>query len=256
MVDLHSHVLPGLDDGARSLEQAVHMVKIAAASGTTDLVASPHCNLEYSFDPGVVEACLRELARASGGPVRLHYGCDFHFYFENIQDALRNPSRYTIAHGRYLLVEFPDVLIPHATDEIFDRFIQAGIIPIVTHPERNFLLHARLEQMERWVRAGVLMQVTAQSFLGRFGREPRRFARELMLRGMVHIVASDAHDPEDRTPRLDIAFEHVSKTYGDAWAQALFVANPRAALNGEPLPALPPVVRRRRWFRFWASAGA
>ncbi|MGE5486424.1 MAG: tyrosine-protein phosphatase [bacterium] len=254
MVDLHSHVLPGLDDGARSLEQAIQMVQIAAAAGTTDLVASPHCNPEYSFDPATVEAKLQELARASGGAVRLHYGCDFHFYFENIEEALRHPSRYTIAHKRYLLVEFPDILIMPATDEIFDRFLQAGIVPIVTHPERNFLLHARLEQIERWVRAGVLMQVTAQSFLGRFGREPRRFARELMLRSLVHIVASDAHDTEDRTPRLDVAFKHVSKTYGPELAQALFVTNPAAVLEGKPLPALPPI-RRRRWFAFWASAG-
>ncbi len=253
MVDLHSHVLPGLDDGARSLDEAVKMVSIAASAGTTDLVASPHCNLEYTFDPAIVEAKIAELARASGGAVRLHYGCDFHFYFENIQDALQHPDRYTIAHKRFLLVEFPDVLIPQATGEIFGRFIEAGITPVVTHPERNYLLHSRLEQMQEWVRAGVLMQVTAQSFLGRFGRDVRRFTRELMYAGLVHIVATDAHDIDDRPPRLDVAFNHVAETYGRDWAEALFIRNPTCALNGDPVPELPPVPQRRRWFQFWTT---
>jgi protein-tyrosine phosphatase len=250
MVDLHSHVLHGLDDGARSLEESIEMVHVAAAAGTTDLVASPHASIEYHFDPEIVEARLAELASASGDALRLHYGCDFHFYYENIQQALQDPTRYTIAHGNYLLVEFPDLLIPSMTDEIFTRLLDRGITPVITHPERNFLLHARMKQLEQWAAAGVLMQVTAQSFLGRFGPEVRRFSDQLMRRGLVHVVASDGHSPDDRPPRLDEGFEYVSRAYGKEWAEALFVANPRSVLEGRPLPE-PPPASPRQWYAFW-----
>ncbi len=250
MIDIHSHVLPGLDDGARSVDEAVAMVHIAAQSGTTDLVVTPHANIDYKFEPAVVEAKLAEVEAACNNEVRLHYGCDFHFYFENIQRALERPEHYTIAHKRYLLVEFPDILIPNNTGEVFERMLGRGITPILTHPERNYLLHARVQQIERWAQAGVLMQVTAQSFSIRFGRDVRSFAGELMRRGLVHVVASDAHDPEDRPPRLDGAFDHVLRKYGREWADTLFVANPRCIVRGERLGEQPPVPKRRRWYQF------
>src|SRR6202142_3401437 len=120
MIDIHSHVLPGLDDGARSLEQSIAMIRIAAETGTTDLVASPHANLEFHFDPERVEERLAELEKAGGG-VRLHRGCDFHLYFDNIHDALAHPTKYTINHKGYLLVEFPDLLIAKSTPEVFSQ---------------------------------------------------------------------------------------------------------------------------------------
>jgi protein-tyrosine phosphatase len=253
MIDIHTHVLPGLDDGSRSLEESVAMLRIAAESGTTDLVATPHANLQFRFNPALIEARLAELAQAAGNAVRLHRGCDFHLYYDNIQDALAHPAKYTINGLNYLLVEFPDVLIADSTDEVFYRFRRAGIVPIITHPERNFLLHRRMEQMARWVAEGCLIQVTAQSFLGRFGGEARSVARELIQRGMVHFVASDAHDAGDRTPSLREACQHLTRRYGADLAGRLFVENPGAALRGEPLPepADAPTPRANPWYRFW-----
>ncbi len=226
------------------------MVHVAAESGTTDLVATPHCNLDYVFEPAVVESKLAELAGASDHVVTLHYGCDFHFYYENIQSVFEDPHRYTIGHGSYLLVEFPELLIPATTSEVFQRLLDQGIVPVITHPERNYLLQARLPQLQAWVSDGVLLQVTAQSFLGRFGSEARRFSEELMRRGLIHIVASDGHDPEDRPPRLDHAYRRIAKKWGEDWAEALCVANPRAALVGEPLPHQPEPAAKR-WYQFW-----
>jgi protein-tyrosine phosphatase len=253
MIDIHTHVLAGLDDGACSLEEGVAMLRIAAESGTTDLVATPHANLQFRFDPAAIDARLSELSLAAGNAVRLHRGCDFHLYFDNIQDALAHPAKYTINGGSYLLVEFPDVLIANTTDEVFHRLLQAGMIPIITHPERNFLLHRRMEQMAGWVAAGCLIQVTAQSFLGRFGSEARNVARELMRRDMVHFVASDAHDAEDRTPSLREAYRHVSNKYGAARAERLFIHNPGAVIRSAPLPivAEPPETPAKPWYRFW-----
>ena len=252
MIDIHSHVLYGLDDGSPSLEESLRMVRVAAQTGTTDLVATPHANLEYSLDPEAVERKLAELAEACAGAVRLHRGCELHFYFDNIQDALANPTKYTINHKNYLLVEFPDLLIAKTTGDVFARMLDAGIIPILAHPERNFLLHRRLEDIQRWASHGCLVQVTAQSLGSRFGPQVRGACRELLKRGLVDIVASDAHDSEDRPPRLDLAYQYVLKHHGEARAERLFVVNPRAVLAGEPLPEAPAPdpPPRRKWYRF------
>ncbi|HEY1204289.1 MAG: CpsB/CapC family capsule biosynthesis tyrosine phosphatase [Bryobacteraceae bacterium] len=252
MIDIHSHVLAGLDDGARSFEESVAMIRLAAETGTTDLVASPHANMDFRFDPERVEERLSELRQVSGAP-RLHCGCDFHLYFDNIHDALAHPSKYTINHKRYLLVEFPDLLIAKSTPEVFAQLLNSGMTPVITHPERNFLLHKRMEEMESWIESGCLVQVTAQSLLGRFGADARNVARQLMKRGLVHFIASDAHDAEDRTPRLDLAYKHVAGRYGRERAELLFVTNPLAVIEGEPLPEqpAPEADTGRKWFKFW-----
>lgn len=252
MIDIHTHVLPGLDDGSPGLDESLRMMRVAAAAGTTDLVATPHANPQYRFDPERVRRKLAELQNAAGPTPRLHYGCDFHLSFDNIQDALANPAKYTVNQRRYLLVEFSDLLIPKTTPEVFSRMIEAGITPIITHPERNFLLHRRLDEVAGWVSQGCLLQITAQSFLGRFGSEARSVCRELVKRGLVHFVASDAHDSEDRPPRLDLAHKKIAGTYGAPFAGQIFVTNPRAVLEGDRLP--PPIepARPRGLAKLWS----
>ncbi len=202
MIDIHSHILPGLDDGSKSLEESVTMMRQAAAAGTTEIVATPHANQDYDFDPLVVEQKIGELQAAVGDAPRIHYGCDCHLTLENIEDALRSPGKYSINHRGYLLVEFSDFLIPKTTDAIFARMMKVGLRPIVTHPERNQLLQYRLPEMEEWVAQGVHLQVTAQSLMGRFGKSAKACAHELMGRGLVHFLASDARSPAVRGPAL------------------------------------------------------
>lgn len=255
MIDIHSHILAGVDDGSRSLEESLEMLRIAARCGTTDIVATPHSNLEYAFDPDECRRRIAELAEAAGPEPRIHRGCDFHLSYENIQRALAEPSRFTINGRCYLLVEFPDLLIFKSTGEIFDLLLGAGMVPIVTHPERNYLLQQRLKELESWVERGCLIQVTGQSFLGRFGRQAKEFADLLVRRGLVHLVASDAHDAEDRTPDLSGAFDYLSRKFGAEVATRLLVTNPRAVLEGTPVETGPLEVTAsgRKWYRFWRS---
>src|SRR5207302_5334089 len=139
-----------------------------------------------------IAARLAEMQDAVGDTIRIHTGCDFHLSYDNIQDALQNPSKYTINHKNYVLVEFSDLLIPKTTDDVFYQMQDAGMIPIITHPERNMLLQKKLEKLEEWAGNGCLLQVTAGSFLGRFGKQAKAFSDLLLSKGLVHIVASDA----------------------------------------------------------------
>src|SRR5271170_1494951 len=174
MVDIHSHILPGLDDGAGTLEQGFEMVKLAAANGTTDLVVTPHANAQFEFNEDRIEEAFRALLTLSTGLVNLYRGCDCHLSLQNLEDALAHPTKYTINRSRYLLVELPDFLGPSVVWEQLKALISARICPIITHPERNVSLQSDVTRLKQWVQGGCLIQVTGQSFLGRFGAVARR----------------------------------------------------------------------------------
>lgn len=229
------------------------MVRMAAENGTTDLVCTPHANLAYRFDPEVIRERLAEVAEASGAVLRLYSGCDFHLSYDNIQDAIAHPQKYTIDQKCYLLVEFSDLLIFKNTPEIFARLEDAGMIPVITHPERNGLLRQRVEEIEAWVEAGAKVQITAQSLLGEFGRRAQAFSEVLLGRGLAHFAASDAHDCQRRPPRLDLARDWLAARYGEAIAEALCVANPRAVLTGKTLeiPGTEIASEPRKWYQVW-----
>lgn len=251
MIDIHSHILWGVDDGVKTYEDSVRMLRISAESGTTDIVATPHSNSRYAFDPVVIAARIEELAPVPGLP-RIHRGCDFNLSYENIQDGLVTPEKYTVNHLNYLLVEFPDLNISPAIDKVFVQFLDRGVVPIVTHPERNGLLQQRIPKLTAWVNEGCLLQVTALSITGGFGKEARDCAWELLQRGLVHVVASDAHDPEHRHTRLSEAREAVAKRFGEVAADSLFEANPRAVVEGQEPSRIQSlaVEPKRKWFSF------
>jgi len=242
-----------MDDGSKSLEQSLEMLQMAAAAGTTELVCTPHANRDYKFEPLVIRDRLKELEAGAAGAVRLYTGCDFHLSYENIQDAIAKPRKYTINQDRYLLVEFSDLLIFRNTAEIFGRLQEAGMIPVITHPERNQLLQMRMEEIAKWVEAGAYVQVTGQSLLGGFGKKAAEFARALLDRRLVHFIASDGHDLKHRPPTMNEAHAWLVKNYGQPVADVLCIDNPRATLNGKAvnLPYMEVENRSRKWYQIW-----
>lgn len=247
MIDIHSHILWGLDDGARTLDESVGMLQLAVEAGTTDIVATPHANFRYRYDRERVEERIREIAVRAPEGLRIHRGCDFHLSYDNIQDAVASPARYVIGGGPYLLVEFPETALRGMRDAL-ETLLRRGLVPIMTHPERHGDLQKINADFLEWVRMGCLVQVTGQSLLGRFGKKAEEAAWEMLRRGLVHFVASDAHGVQDRTPRLDEAHAAVVRRCGEAVGEAVFVENPRAVLSGEPFRRSE--LKRRSWYPF------
>lgn len=251
MIDIHTHILPAVDDGARDLEGSLAMLRMAAAAGTTEMVATPHWDPQFTFDPQVVEERLAELQKAAGDSMRIHYGCELHLTLEGIENALGTPERYAINHRSHLLVEFSNLMVPRASGVILERLIDRGLRPVIAHPERNPLLRGRVSEMEAWVGKGCALQLTAQSLLGRFGKAARNMSHELIDRGLAHFLASDAHDLEHRPPVLDEVRRYVEEKYDEETAALLLVENPQAAIEGRPVIAGPVHMRKRAWYSLW-----
>ena len=235
MVDIHCHILPEVDDGAKTWDVAVEMCHMAQRDGIEHVVATPHANEEYRYDREQHEERLARLRELISGAIQLSLGCDFHLSYENIRDALKNPGRYCIGNSPYLLVEFSDFSLPPNVPEVFAAFLQIGVIPIITHPERNPILQHRPNMILDWVARGALVQVTANSMSGRWGGRALQTAEFLVRHQAVHVLATDAHGLRSRPPILSKAREIMADLAGSAAAKAMVDRNPRLIVNGEPL---------------------
>jgi protein-tyrosine phosphatase len=239
MIDIHHHLLPGVDDGSKDFETSVAMARMAVEDGITHVSCSPHANSQYNFDreryEGIAQE-LRERLAKEGVPLTVGLGCDFHMSYDNVQAALADHVPYTINGKGYLLVELPDYGVPRGLTETFYNMQVAGITPILTHPERNPTLQADPSRLVSWLRGGLLIQVTAGSVIGKMGKSAEKMAHQLLANRWVHFLATDAHNTSSRPPRMSDARKVVEKKYGREYAHALCVDNPLAAYTGAALP--------------------
>jgi protein-tyrosine phosphatase len=253
MVDIHSHIVFGVDDGAQTIEDSIAMLEMAAAAGTTDIVATPHSDLQFTYDADLVTQRIAEIQARMGDRIRIHKGCDFHLFYDNIENCKADKSRFTINGQRYLMVEFADTAIPKTIANIFRDMVGDDITPVITHPERNRLLMGRVDEMVQWVRDGCLIQVTANSFTGRFGKSAQESAHRLMRRNMVHFIASDAHDTEWRPPDMREPYKLIAQEYGEHIAEKLFTSHPRMTLTGKYIECDDPEdeVAKKPWWKIF-----
>jgi protein-tyrosine phosphatase len=246
MIDIHHHLLFGIDDGSKTLEQSVAMVEMACADGITHIVATPHANHNYPYNRERNEGLLQQIRDALPSDVAakmtLGLGCDFHLNFENTEDARTHKTRYTINETEYLLIELPDIGIPNTMDTILYNMRVDGITPILTHPERNATLQRTPEKLTEWVANGLLLQVTAGSATGHFGKTAEDFAWQLLNKQWVHFLATDAHDLERRPPKMSFAYTLIEERLGKPTADRLCISNPSAVFEGKPFPEQPPTL--------------
>ena len=241
VIDLHSHILPGVDDGARTLMEARELARLAAADGVEAIAATPHVRPDFPTTAELMEEGVAELRadfEAEGIPVQVLHGgeIDVGLLWAIPPEEL---ARLTIAQtGRYLLLEFPYRTWPLALDSAVSGLVQRGITPLVAHPERNPEVQDRPARVEALVEAGALVQVTAASLDGRLGRAAQATAKRLLELGLVHTLASDAHGPHIRQAGLAAAAEAV----GDkGLARYLTKEAPAAIVAGEHVPPGPQV---------------
>jgi protein-tyrosine phosphatase len=244
MIDIHHHLLWDQDDGSTSLELSIEMARMAADDGITHIACTPHSNGYYDYDPQAVSAKIAELQQLLQQrqiPITLGRGCDFHTSYDNIRQAHEDPTRFSLNSGSYLLVEIPDQALPPSLNEVFYEMQLDGLVPILTHPERNLTLQKELFRLKDWLRSGVLVQVTAGSVTGKMGKTAHRIAHELLANRWVHFLATDAHNVTSRPPRMREAMELVAQKYGSDYAHLLCVSNPLAAFMNKPMqPQLEP----------------
>lgn len=246
MIDLHSHVLPGLDDGASDLFQAVEICRAAAADGISILAATPHVRADYPTTASQMQAALERVRAAIGDlPLRLVPGGELSL--EQLErDAAELVPFGLAGNPSYLLVETPYFGWPLNIERELFALLDARITPVLAHPERNPEVQERPHRLDRLVKAGVLVQLTAASVDGRLGRRPRDAAKDLLERGTAHLLASDAHAADVREGRLGAAVSAV----GDArLARWLTEDVPGALVAGSALPERPRSSRWRRWWR-------
>lgn len=253
MIDLHAHILPGVDDGPASVEEAVDLARAAVDAGTRVLAATSHVSHMFPTDPRVFPARLaevREALQAAGVSLEVVQGGELApTRLGDLDDeALRELS---LGGGPYLLVECPFSPVSAELEPLVYDLQHRGWRILLAHPERSAAFHRAPERLERLVRGGALVQVTAGSLTGQFGQTARRFSVDALRDGLVHVLASDAHDVIDRPPGLTAglaAAEHGLPGIG-AHAEWLTQEVPAAVLAGDELPPRPRLPRRSRGLR-------
>jgi protein-tyrosine phosphatase len=239
VIDIHHHLIFGVDDGPPHLEAALAMAKAAAAEGVTRIVCTPHASDEYPYKEQLINERFAELSDALADEIQLSLGCELHLTAENIFEARENPLRFSFDKRGYLLVEFGNQSIPSQMLNALSALQDAGYTIIIAHPERYPGVVRRPELVGMWMRGGCLMQVTAGSLYGRFGRSAEALANQMLERNWVHFIATDAHDVKWRPPHLKKSYDYIANRVGEETARRLCVTNPLAAVCGTKLPEQP-----------------
>jgi protein-tyrosine phosphatase len=255
MVDIHSHILPEVDDGSHSLEESVTMCRTSAEDGIRVMVATPHTHdgLHKTHDPRFLQQKVDELNNALGGKPKIVLGCELRFTHAVVQQICETRTAPTIAGGPYALVEFPHAVVPPGSEHPLFELMSNQITPIIAHPERNMMLLNEPERFYELVSIGVLGQLDTGSITGQFGKRVQQAARVMLENGLIHFIASDCHNTRNRLPGMSVAVSSTAEVTGEEYAQAISRDNPAAAVEGRPIPTRPTATlpkHKRRWLFF------
>lgn len=237
MIDIHAHILPGIDDGAVDLDTTLEMAEMAAASGVQYLVATPHCNIPGMYDNYRDEALInaykdvRKAIEEANIPIQIVPGMEI-YVTKDVPQLLKENKLVGLNGTKYILMEFDFDEDPEFCNHILKECAAMGYMPIIAHPERYYFVHRNPQIAFGWYEKGYHMQVNKGSILGKFGRTARNLAHLFLEENIVCCVASDAHSSWSRTPHMGEIREYLEVRYGEAYAQELLDTNPRRILKG------------------------
>lgn len=233
-IDIHCHLLPGVDDGAPDTETACQLLRMAQEDGTGALVLTPHYRGRYRQNsPQLLRQVFDQLTQSAPEGLELYLGSEVAFE-KDIGEKLSEGRILTLNDSRYVLLEFDySATCRQAADAVME-LVGAGKVPIIAHLERYGAISKDRHCVDMLLGMGALIQINADSILGRWGFSVKRFCHWLLRTRRAHFVASDAHDAADRPPKLKACFDLVQKKYGPDYAAALFRDNARVVLTGEP----------------------
>jgi protein-tyrosine phosphatase len=255
MIDIHSHILPEVDDGSRSLEESLEMCRISSEDGIEIIVATPHAhdNVHKTHDPRFLRQKVDELNSRLQGSPKIVLGCELRFTHDVVNHVCRIKSAPTIDDGPYVLVEFPHQVVPLGSERALFELMSNQIRPIIAHPERNHLLMAEPEKFYELVEMGVLGQVDTGSITGQFGKKVQQTALLMLEHGLIHFIASDCHNTRNRLPGMSQAVQATAEIVGEEYARAIAKDNPGAVVEGKPIPMRPQASipkKKKKWLFF------
>jgi protein-tyrosine phosphatase len=250
MIDIHCHILPGIDDGAKSVEDSLLMAREAASEGIHTIIATPHLNSQYDNRKELILSKVGQLNQAlkeARIDVTILPGQEPRIYGEILEDIAKNAIQ-TLNNSQYLFIEFPSNHVPRYTEKLlFDLQVQ-GLTPIIVHPERNSELIERPEVLYRLVEKGALTQVTASSLCGYFGKKIKGFSIQLIEANLTHFIASDAHNIVNRSFKMEEAFNLIDSKFGTDYVY-LFQENAELLIAGKNvMKEMPVPIKKKKKF--------
>jgi len=256
LIDIHSHILPYIDDGSENWESSLRMLQNGEKEGIVAIVATPHVlsQADFQSEKKIIETYIELQRRAAeaGLKIKIYLGCEIYAQ----HDTTLNSQMATLNNNKkYFLIEFPMSSIPRFVPDLFFKFIVNENVPIVAHPERNLGFQTKPMLVYEYVQRGALMQINEGSLRGRYGQHAQMLAVKMIENNLAHFIASDGHKPDGRTVTLMQSYEVVANNFGKEKAELLFCLNPRKAINGEPIINDNPIpieneLKRKFWQRF------
>ncbi|MEH6593689.1 MAG: CpsB/CapC family capsule biosynthesis tyrosine phosphatase [Halioglobus sp.] len=239
MIDLHCHLLPGIDDGPDTMAQSIELCRLAAADGITHAIVTPHIHPGRweNSKASITKACaeLQAALTADDNPLQLGYSGEVRLTDEVMMQVANEqiPFYGEIDGYQIMLLEFPHGHIIPGSDKLVAWLLDRGIRPLIAHPERNKQLMKAPAQLRPFIEMGCWLQVTAGSVTGSFGEPAKHLAKQLLQDDVVTVIASDGHNAKARPPTLKQAFDHIAENYGDERASRLMLHTPAAIIAGQ-----------------------
>lgn len=238
MIDIHTHIIPGVDDGSEDMETSIIMAEMASDSGVDTIIATPHCNQSGMYENYVSDELLARMEEFRNEIARENIDLEVGFGMEifctrDVPRLLKEKKLLTLNGSRYALVEFGFRLDAPRMERMLFPILDSGFVPVIAHPERYSRLQP--ETIDDWMREGIGIQINKGSVFGRFGREAYDSAHVLLRNGLVSCIASDAHGIDIRTTNMEDISDFISMEYSEELAELLLNENPRRIINDEPL---------------------